>query len=325
MSPRFHWSFWLLWIWCSHITDAYDLQPRSSRERSRTEVTQSFLQRSLLAGTLMIPCASSRATPISTPSQPVSVISTPLKSVHSSITKDFLQKRVQSFDATEYRPGLAQEDVMYPSWFLGKWKAASKFVDFTYPLGAEAHQGPSYNTTMKELDSVLEYVCKFKPDPTRSSDECIADRLYNVEQIALSSIGKNCILDDVQTPGANLANELHLVIRPPNIEAGTIYDIMLTTSDRVSTTPRKNVFDVLERTKQTILVQSEFQSKRLIKDIETITSYELLDSDHIKAIQRTAAFLSPEDSRYRKAVSNFPEIENTSIDVRKFVVDYVRV
>ena len=202
---------------------------------------------------------------------------------------------------------------------------ASKFVDFAYPLGADAHQGPSLNTTMKELNSVLEYVCKFKPALTKSSDKCIADRLYNVEQIALSSIGKNCILDDQQKPGTNSANELHLVIRPPNIEAGTLYDITLSTSDRISTSPKKNVFNVLERTKQTILVQSEFQSKRLLKDIETITSYEQIDSDHIKAVQRTATFLSPDDSRYLKVVNKYPEIEKTSIDVRKFLVDYTRV
>ena len=307
------------------MTAASHLQPRSGGEFSRIQVIRSIVQQSLLAGTILAPDASIGAIPSPSSVQPILTPSSSSKPPQSSIPRDFLQRRVLSFDAAEYRPGLAEEDVLYPSWFLGKWKASSKFVDFTYPLGAEAHQGPSYNTTLKELNSVLEYVCKFKPDPMKSSDTCIADRLYNVEQIALSSIGNDCILDDVQKPGTNLANELHLVIRPPNIAAGTIYDITLTTSDRISATPRKNIFDVLERTKQTILVQSEFQSKRLIKDIETITSYELLDGDHIKATQRTAAFLSPEDARYRKAAGNFPEVQNTSIDVRKFVVDYVRV
>ena len=307
--------FWSIWFWdgssCSRNTK---IVPRTCREQAAERIVEKSMLVGLAGTSVLFPTSPSSASP--TPSSPSS---------SPKIPNDFLQKRVQSFDALEYRPGITEEDVLYPPWFLGKWKVASKFTDFTYPLGAEAHQGPSYNTTMKELNTILEYVCKFKSDLKRSSDYCIADRLYNVEQIALSSIGKNCILDDIQNPRANPANELHLVIRPPNIEAGTIYDITLTTSDRVSTAPRKNFFDVLERTKQTILVQSEFQSKRLIKDIETVTSYELLDNDHIRGTQRTAAFLSPDDSRYSKIINRCPEVENTSIDVRKFVVDYVRV
>lgn len=237
---------------------------------------------------------------------------------------DFLSSRVNSFDALEYRPGLADNDVYYPAWFLGKWQGSSKFTEFVYPLGEEAHQGPSRNTTEKELNSVLEYPCKFKPDRYLSAkDFCIADRLYNVEQIALSSIGANSILDDLQT-STNPANELRLLIRPPQV-LNTVYDITLRTSDRAFAYVSNNVFDVMERTQQTILVQSEFQSKTLIKDIETVTSYKLVDANCIVAQQRTATFLTPQDSRYAKAAAKNPAVENTSIDVRKFTVKYSRL
>ena len=168
------------------------------------------------------------------------------------------------------------------------------------------------------------YPCKFNYDARSTrKDFCIADRLYNVEQIALSSIGPNSILDDSQN-SKNTADELRLLIRPPQVK-NTVYDITLKCSDRAYIQRSESTFDVMERTQQTIFVQNEFQSQTLIKDIETTTCYKLLDENNIVAQQRTAAFLSPQDQRYSKAVKFNPEVLNNSIDVRKFTVNYNRI
>ena len=49
--------------------------------------------------------------------------------------------------------------------------------------------------------------------------------------------------------------------------------------------------------------QMEFQSRTLVKDIETVTSYEKLGDGRIVASQRTASFLSPRDARYAQVNS----------------------
>ena len=106
------------------------------------------------------------------------------KPSYSSQAKDFLSKRVDSFDAMEYHPGLTSDDVYYPSWFLGKWKAESKFTAFRYPFD-NSFGGPSKNATASEIGTDLLYICKFTTD--RVSDKCVSDRLYNVEQIGFVS------------------------------------------------------------------------------------------------------------------------------------------
>ena len=76
------------------------------------------------------------------------------------------------------------------------------------PLGEEVFGGkPVLQAAQKDLQSKLSYPVLFKnlnPEQaaavasTGINNKVISDRLYNVEQIALASMGPNSIIDDAQ-------------------------------------------------------------------------------------------------------------------------------
>lgn len=97
--------------------------------------------------------------------------------------------------------------------FLGKWNVSSRFTDLVAPLGVAVFGGnASFEKAQRELKSSLSYAVKFKTNQNREYShhgsvstlsshknvEIIADRLYNVEQIAMSAMGPNSIIDDRQ-------------------------------------------------------------------------------------------------------------------------------
>ena len=92
--------------------------------------------------------------------------------------------------------------------FEGRWEACSVFDAVEAPLGEEVFGGkPVLTAAEKDLQSKLSYPVLFKtlmPDQIPAvvsagiSNSVISDRLYNVEQIALASMGPNSIVDDAQ-------------------------------------------------------------------------------------------------------------------------------
>ena len=92
--------------------------------------------------------------------------------------------------------------------FEGRWEACSVFDAVEAPLGEEVFGGkPVLTAAEKDLQSKLSYPVLFKtlmPDQIPAvvsagiSNSVISDRLYNVEQIALASMGPNSIIDDAQ-------------------------------------------------------------------------------------------------------------------------------
>ena len=92
--------------------------------------------------------------------------------------------------------------------FEGRWEACSVFDAVDAPLGEEVFGGkPVLTAAEKDLQSKLSYPVLFKtlmPEQIPAvasigiSNSVISDRLYNVEQIALASMGPNSIIDDAQ-------------------------------------------------------------------------------------------------------------------------------
>lgn len=92
--------------------------------------------------------------------------------------------------------------------FVGRWEACSVFDVVDAPLGEEVFGGkPVLTAAQKDLESKLSYPVLFKTltqdqisalTTTGISGSVISDRLYNVEQIALASMGPNSIVDDAQ-------------------------------------------------------------------------------------------------------------------------------
>ena len=93
--------------------------------------------------------------------------------------------------------------------FEGRWEACSVFDAVEAPLGEEVFGGkPVLSAAEKDLTSKLSYPVLFKTlnseqaaivaSSTGITNKVISDRLYNVEQIALASMGPNSIIDDAQ-------------------------------------------------------------------------------------------------------------------------------
>lgn len=105
--------------------------------------------------------------------------------------------------------------------FAGRWEALSVFDVVDAPLGDEVFGGkPVLTAAQKDLESKLSYPVLFRtlsPDQILSvasigiNGSVISDRLYNVEQIALASMGPNSIIDDAQKVLARLTlHQLHM-------------------------------------------------------------------------------------------------------------------
>ena len=63
----------------------------------------------------------------------------------------------------------------------------------------------------------------------------------------------------------------------------------------------------------------------LKKEIETITVYKKLDANTIRAQQRTATFLSPQDPRFSLAFARQPAVIDSAVDIRNYNVVYKRI
>lgn len=248
-----------------------------------------------------------------------------IDSSNDSNFDDYLTRRVVSSDADNYRPGIQIADIFYPQYFAGKWNVTSYITRVEAPLGAIAFGGQSrldaVAQEIKNDGSPLSYFAKFN----NFGGNVIADRLYNVEQIAIASMGPDSVIDDFQSNN-NLANNIRLTISPKDANGGS-FDVDLTVTDREQKMGTKSdTFDALERTIQVVSAKVYTPvSPPLRKEIETITSYKRISESRIQAIQRTATFLSSADPRYRIAFAKNPDVENRAVDIRMYKCIYEKL
>jgi hypothetical protein len=122
-----------------------------------------------------------------------------------------LYERFRSNNPTIYKPGIKISDVFYPTWFQGKWNVESVCTDVSAPLGIDAFGGQgAFSRAKKDVNTALKYDSIFKA----FGDTVVGDRLYNVEQIAIASMGENSVYDDSQR-SMDLASRIRLVLSPP--------------------------------------------------------------------------------------------------------------
>lgn len=75
-----------------------------------------------------------------------------------------LSRRIDKNGFEAYQQGILTPDIFYPSWFSGVWLAKSTFTDLSAPLGEAAFGGPAVlETVRKDLNTTLEYKCRFRP------------------------------------------------------------------------------------------------------------------------------------------------------------------
>lgn len=234
-------------------------------------------------------------------------------------SEQFLLRRLESYDASAYRPGLTISDIFYPKEFEGRWSASSRLVGFEAPMGEELFGGKGAIARAEgERGSALVYDSIFKA----TGDTVVADRLLNVESIARASMGPNSVLDDRQSAGAGSGiDRLHLTVSPSAAQ-GLLFDITLQVTDREQFVGPRSQLCALERTVQTI--RSNRDNSTSSKAVETITSYSL-DSSIVRARQRTATFWDADDSRYDDLIRQEPLLGKIAYDVRQYEVIYTRV
>ena len=259
--------------------------------------------------------------------------------------------------AEELKIGIQSSDILYPSYFEGTWDSSSQLVQVYAPLGDEIFGKAAKIAAEKEKDmnTILNYKSKFKSIPSsikensNNNGNVIADRLYNVESIAIASMGgEKSIIDDKQIDN-NLANRVSLKVSPEQSK-GQIFDIIITNTDRQFGIPANGYFECLERCYQEVapVVSREIELTQgkppsLIKQIETITLYHKIKSnddggknndnnydsseigDIIVARQRTATYLSPYDARYKLSFARDKRVESVAVDVRFYDVMYKRI
>ncbi|KAJ1428074.1 hypothetical protein B484DRAFT_450040 [Ochromonadaceae sp. CCMP2298] len=248
-----------------------------------------------------------------------------------------LLERLESTEASTYKPGIKIKDFQFPQWFSGEWQVKSTFEDLYAPLGPEVMGGkPIYDRALSELHTALDYVVRFRPP--LEGEYCVFDRYFNVKQMAELTMGQGSVRSSAPASDDEAASLLQLTVAPQAAAAGgSVFQISLLATDRVQNQPSEYVFETLERTRQTItplpLAQGPpgppgppglgDKSRALQKEIETITIYELLEGKIIGR-QRTAVFFSSLDPRYALALAREPAVARSAIDIRTYSLDMRR-
>lgn len=229
-------------------------------------------------------------------------------------------------------------DVEYPSWFQGSWKCTSTLEQVLAPGGASLFT-PGRNGTEAlrrarlEAGQPLVYSTRWRQSPTREAS-WVVDRAYNTQAISAASMGPKAV-QNCESIGAD---QVELILRP---DAGgrTIYraslDVLARHTDPIV---RDDHFDCVETVRQTVLLVpgENYNGPRrppMVKEVETLCTYDRLPDGSITGVQRTATFLVP-DAAYTSGASlaeqqaiqllRGPDGMQTAIDVRLYSLLYER-
>ncbi|GMI16948.1 hypothetical protein TrLO_g9812 [Triparma laevis f. longispina] len=179
-----------------------------------------------------------------------------------------------------------------------------------------------YDRSVAEIgneEADLKYSCRFINAPSG----VIADREFNIKSIVSTSMGLTSILSMSTT---RLPNELTISIQPSQA-SGTIYTNKLLTTSRTSSS--EFLYDEISRNVLETLTPSDPPKRTIsLKEVETISSYEIVNDDVIVGKQRSLTFLvpnqDPESIEFKmwKATGGF---QARPIDVRDYDLIYKRI
>lgn len=259
--------------------------------------------------------------------------------------------------------GMESSDVFYPGWMDGTWKVESTTTDVCAPCGPLLFGGnATYNRARNEIGTTLVYKARFIPSATITTAATttttatttatsstssttipkitsIADREYNVREIAKAAMGPNSVLD---VPYVS-PNKLTCLLTPNG--AGSILQAdLLTLARRQEVIDSNNEFHCSEVVRQIIAPTSSSSSSyttpssnpmgatrgaTLLKEIETVSLYTAIRDDAsnnivgFKCRQRSATFLLP-SQQDPMALQMWQMSRGRPIDVRFYNVLYKR-
>jgi hypothetical protein len=229
-------------------------------------------------------------------------------------------------------------DVEYPSWFAGSWKTTSTLETVLAPAGAELFT-PGRNGTEAlrrarlEVGQPLQYESRWRPNQGGKEGTYVVDRGFNVAAISAASMGTKA----VQNVQENGPDRVELVLKP-DAAGRVVYRAELDVVAR-HTEPNpepQRAFDCVETVRQTVLLVPGDDYKGptrppMVKEVETLCTYERLPNGAIAGLQRTATFLVP-DAAYTNGaplaeqqallLARGPDGLQTALDVRIYSLLY---
>jgi len=234
--------------------------------------------------------------------------------------------------------GLDRSDIYYPSYFNGVWNVDSITTDILAPCGVPLFGGNNtYTRALTEVSTSLRYKARFVASASETSSNSdhktyVADREYNVVEIAKAAMGENSVLNvPLSTP-----NKVSIVLTPNG--AQQILKADLITLNRRSESINSCEFHCSEVVRQIIAPaksngvatppMSPPSRSTLLKEIETTSLYTAVKDDvgnvsEIRCRQRSATFILPSQSdpmMYRM----WEATRGRPIDVRFYNVIYTK-
>ena len=225
--------------------------------------------------------------------------------------------------------GREDADIIYPDWFRGTWDVYSETTTVEAPCGVPLFVGNStFAAAKREIgaSNALQYRARF----VEGSAGTIADREYNVREIAKQAMGTNAVQDvSLATP-----DKFSCLLSPAG--AGQVLSVdLLTLARRQEKIDGKN-FHCAEVVRQVVVPVNQNKPQMtplppqqpssktvLLKEIETASLYTLEDENKVKCVQRSATFLLP-SQQDPLAQQLWQMSRGRPIDVRFYDVTYTR-
>lgn len=261
--------------------------------------------------------------------------------------------------------GMEASDVYYPDYFTGVWQVKSYATSIQAPCGIVLFGGnATYTKAMEEINAPpLMYKARFiqttTTTTTTNDGSSIADREYNVKEIANAAMGYNSVLEVLLSPSSTLVstsspsssssfipspNKISVILAPKGsnqiVQADLItlarrYETIHPLEFHASEVVRQIVAPVKNsnnnNTGKSSPISSITQSAGvLLKEIETISLYKAERNDQtgmvdkITCVQRSATFLLP-SQQDPMAYKMWEATRGRPIDVRFYNVEYTKV
>lgn len=223
----------------------------------------------------------------------------------------------------------------YCSYFSGVWEASSVGTNVEAPCGIQLFGGNNtFAAAQKETgkENALVYRARFVPN---EKGNVIADREFNVRDIAKATMGMNSVIDvPLATP-----NKLSCLLAPAG--SPTILTVDIIALARRQEDISESSFDCSEVVRQIVAPANEKKPQAsvpmqptstggrstLLKEIETVSLYTAVKTDGkvntIKCRQRTATFLLPSQTD-PISYKLWEATRGRPIDVRFYDVTYSR-
>jgi hypothetical protein len=249
------------------------------------------------------------------------------------------------------RPKYALEssDVFYPPWLEGTWDVTSKSTAVLAPVGTLLFGPPgAYDRAKASVaEPPLRYLARFVPAGD-GIDACICSRPFTVASISRAAMGPNAVLSvggandafDLLQP-ANSPDELEVRIQM----GGRRYRALLQVISRTFRAPTKTSFECSELTRQTIFSEAAGDGSAMqpgprplpppsVKEIETVSTYDLQPSGVVTSKQRTLTFLvadaaytmpSSDPALDLQALGRARAAGRYAIDARTYDLTYTRI